>query len=56
MFIDLEAAYDRVRWQEVWRCVREKGVPEKYVRIVRHICRGKNEGQEQRRAHKHDHR
>ena len=38
---------------EMWR---EKGVPEKYVRIVRHICRGKNEGQKQRSAHKHDHR
>ena len=34
VFIDLEKAYDRVPRQEVWRCMREKGVPEKYVMIV----------------------
>lgn len=34
VFIDLEKAYDRVPRQEVWRCMREKGVPQKYVRIV----------------------
>ena len=32
--IDLEKAYDRVPRQEVWRCMREKGVPGKYVMIV----------------------
>ena len=57
VFIDLEKAYDRVSRQEVSRCVRKKGVPEKYVRIVKEtMCKGKNEGQEQHRAHKHDHR
>ena len=34
VFIDLEKAYDWVPWQEVWRCMREKGVPEKYVNII----------------------
>ena len=34
VFIDLEKAYDRVPRQEVWRCLREKGVSEKYVRII----------------------
>ena len=34
VFIDLEKAYDQVPQQEVWRCMREKGVPEKYVKII----------------------
>ena len=40
VFIDLEKAYDRVPRQEVWRCMREKGVPEKYVMIVQDMCEG----------------
>ena len=39
-FIDLEKAYDRVPRQEVWRCTREKGVPEKYVMIVQDMYEG----------------
>ncbi|KAI5742912.1 hypothetical protein M8J77_012557 [Diaphorina citri] len=35
VFIDLEKAYDRVPREEIWRCMRAKGTPEKYVRIVR---------------------
>ena len=36
MFIDLEKAYDRVpRQEEVLRCLREQGVPEKYVRLMK---------------------
>ena len=37
VFIDLEKEYDRVPRQEVWRCMREKGVPEKYVQLVQDI-------------------
>ena len=34
IFTDLEQAYDRVPRQEVWMCMREKGVPDKCVRTV----------------------
>ena len=40
VFIYLEKAYDRVPRQEVWRCTREKGVPEKYVMIVQDMYEG----------------
>ena len=40
VFIDLEKAYDRVPRQEVWRCTREKGVPEKYVMIIQDMYEG----------------
>ena len=35
--IDLEKAYDRVPLQGDWICMREKGVPEKYVMIVQYM-------------------
>ena len=35
MFIDFEQAYYRVPLQEVWRCLREQDVPEKFVRLVK---------------------
>ena len=34
VFIDLEKAYDRVPRQEAWRCLREKRVTEKYVKMI----------------------
>ena len=40
VFIDLEKAYDRVPRQEVWRCLREKNVSEKYVRVIKDMYKG----------------
>ena len=40
VFIDQEKAYDRVPRQEVWRCIREKGVSEKCFRIVQVMYEG----------------
>ncbi|KAI5746693.1 hypothetical protein M8J77_006372 [Diaphorina citri] len=34
VFIDLEKAYDRVPRDEIWRCLRIAGTPEKYVRVI----------------------
>ena len=40
VFIDLEKAYDRVPREELWRCMRNKGVAEKYIRIVLNMYEG----------------
>ena len=36
VFIDLETAYGRVPPQELWRCLREQDVPEKYGHLVKY--------------------
>ena len=39
-FIDLENAYDRVPREEIWRTMRERLVPEKYVKLVQDMYTG----------------
>ncbi len=34
VFVDLEKAFDRIPRELIWWCLRKKGVPEEYVKIV----------------------
>ena len=34
VFVDLEKAYDRVPWEELWYCMKKSGIVEKYVQLV----------------------
>ena len=40
VFVDLEKAYDRVPREELWHCMRESGVSEKYVEVVQDMYEG----------------
>ena len=37
VFVDPKKAYDKVPREEPWLCMRESGVAEKHVRLMRHM-------------------
>ena len=39
VFVDLEKAFDRITRDLIWWCLRKKGVPEEYVKIVQDMYR-----------------
>ena len=39
-YIDLEQAYYRLSREEIWRCSRERNVPEKYIRQIQDMYAG----------------
>ena len=40
VFVDLEKVYDRVPKDLIWYSLRQKGVPEAYINIIRDIMLG----------------
>jgi len=39
-FIDLKKAFDRVPRDELWNCMRERQIPDKYVRLIQDMYKG----------------
>ena len=40
VFVDLEKAYDKVPWEELWYCMRKSVIVEKYVQLVQDMYEG----------------
>ena len=40
VFVDLQKAYDRVLWEELWYCMRKSEIVEKYVQLVQDMYEG----------------
>ena len=39
VFVDIEKAFDRIPMDLIWWCLRKKGLPEEYVKIVQDMYR-----------------
>ncbi|KAI8427072.1 hypothetical protein MSG28_014711 [Choristoneura fumiferana] len=39
-FVDFEKAFDSVQWSALWSCLRQRGIPSKYIGIIQSLYNG----------------
>jgi Reverse transcriptase (RNA-dependent DNA polymerase). len=49
LYIDLEQAFDRVPRRKLWRCLRKRGLPKAFIKLLHDLyssnrCRARSEG------------